>query len=458
MSNKRRAYKYQRGAIVFKMNLVGGRENMFDIEKFYKAAHEAATVDVKELVKYIKSFESLVLWGAGNLGEEIGNKLLELGVSISYYWDLRAKDIVSLNGINIIEPFSNEFNKEKTLIISCITNPYYQPFIKQRLLDEKVKYMYGYEIYQALVCSITINNIDVKSCYNKIFCNTSNCVKLNNLAAKANKGIFLSAVFFTVNQKCSLSCKNCSAYMGQYTEEKRINFPVERILNDIDRICASVDFMTRVLPYGGEPFLHPDLDKIINKLATKKNIGMIDITSNGVFKISKKIIDSLHYDNLQVGFSNYSESLTTKQQEIVNRNYEILKSEGVNVKMNSITPVWTVPTTLEDKFFSVDEMINKKLSCLKQFNNFIWATVKNGKYYSCGLCDSIYNLGIADYPTDYVDIDKCKTDEELTMKIRENLDRQYYGACMHCGSTSQSLKAGVQGYEDFTNGLIKRNF
>lgn len=88
---------------------------MFSIEEYYKEAHSGEKVDNTELLNYIKSFPHVVLWGGSYLGEAVGEYLLQQGVAIDNYWDMRADILKEVNGIPCILPFETKEKKERWL-------------------------------------------------------------------------------------------------------------------------------------------------------------------------------------------------------------------------------------------------------------------------------------------------------------------------------------------------------
>lgn len=80
--------------------------------------------------------------------------------------------------------------------------------------------------------------------------------------------------------------------------------------------------------------------------------------------------------------------------------------------------------------------------------------VKDGKLHPCDFGTAVYSLGIADYATDYVDIEHSKSAEDLKDKIRNYIDQPYYRVCGHCaGMQGLTSKAAEQGYADFKKPL-----
>ena len=90
-------------------------------------------------------------------------------------------------------------------------------------------------------------------------------------------------------------------------------------------------------------------------------------------------------------------------------------------------PEWIIPSTLNDKHFSVEEMTYKKQNCYPRTNQ-----LKNGKLHPCDFTNTVYNLHVADYPSDYVDFEHATGVPQLRQRIREYLDAPYYRTCGHC--------------------------
>lgn len=88
----------------------------FDLSAYYGKVHSGDIVDNTDILEYIKSFEQVVLWGASYLGSAMGKYLLENGVNIKEYWDMRCNELEKVNGINVVMPFTTQ-NKENTLVI-----------------------------------------------------------------------------------------------------------------------------------------------------------------------------------------------------------------------------------------------------------------------------------------------------------------------------------------------------
>ena len=429
---------------------------MFSLDDFYDAAHNGRQPDIDGFCDFVNSFDHVILWGAGNLGTAIGRKFTQLNLKISAYWDLRATELSRVNGIEVIEPFSG-YASATSLIVFCITNVFISEVTGNQLKEKGYgNVLQGEDLYQALICPFGRDKrLDIRICRDLPECNVCTCRKLDNIihntfVTEDHESLHFPNITFVISQKCSLNCKYCYSYTNNYPPDQRVNFPFERIREDIDRFFDAVDSVTLVPLIGGEPFLHPDIGKIVNKFLEKRNFGVLNVTTNGICKITAQNLDGFQDDRTRVFFSNYLESLTTRQQDLFHKNLDFVRSQGVTAIVYNATPQWTVPVTLNNKFHSLETITTMKSNCMMKATNGKY--VKNGRFYPCTIIDSVHNLGVADYNLDYLEIDGTSTADELRLAIRDVMKLPYYKTCSHCGNRGEiTAKAGVQGFTDYIN-------
>lgn len=435
-------------------------EQMFDIEEYYQIVHkgEKITENVSQSVlDYIGSFEHVIIWGGSFLGRAIGEYLLEHGIKIENYWDLRAEELKSVNDVPVILPFTT-VDKEHTLVIFCIGNN----VIRGALLNDLSSHQYlnvlrGDYLYEGMVCPFNYETgIESRVCQGSMCCRAMFCERLENIVGhgcKSNHPLSVYHVTLTINQRCSLGCKCCTSYMNEYPIKERTNVPLERIEKDIDLFFDSVDSCGSVTVMGGEPFLHPDIAKIIKKLTTKKNVGLICIATSGTCKIKEEQLEGLADDpRINVSFSNYQQSITEKQTQLMNESIEKVKNAGIPYTVGVTMPEWIVPSTLYDRHMPVETLIKKKQGCTQPPRCMM---IKDGKLHPCDFAAAVYHLKIADYKEDYVVFDDYAAGEELKEKIRLFIDQPYYQVCSHCEVTGQTSKAAEQGYMDFNKPVME---
>ncbi len=430
---------------------------MFSIEQYYEQAHSGERVDNTEVLNYIKSFPHVVLWGGSYLGEAVGKYLLEQGVSIDTYWDMRANTLKEVNGIPCIQPFQGK-NKENILVIVCIANNVIIRELLSKLQENGFhNILRGDYLYMGAICPFDkTTGIDASICQGTMCCRAVYCQRVGSIM-RARKHteenpLHLTSITFIINQRCSLKCKCCTSYMNEYALEERVDIPLERICEDIDRFFDAVDSVGTVTVMGGEPFMHPDLAKIIQKMLTKDNFGLISIATSGTWPIKEEQLEGLVDKRVNISFSNYEQSITKKQSELMYRNIELVKNMGVSYTVGKYLPEWVVPSTLYDKGDTELQMMDKKKICVLPPRAM---QVKNGKLHPCDFGTAVYSLGLGQYESDYVDLAGAASGKTLKKQIQDYMDQPYYRVCGHCtqneGLTS---KAAEQGYMDFKRPLI----
>ena len=109
------------------------------------------------------------------------------------------------------------------------------------------------------------------------------------------------SVFLT--QKCTLRCVNCSDLMPYYKRPE--SFPAEKVLFCLKRYLSAVDSVHFLLLCGGETFLYPELDKILEFCIGENKIKHIGIVTNGTLIPDDKVCGLLANPRIRVRISNY---------------------------------------------------------------------------------------------------------------------------------------------------------
>ncbi|NBJ02672.1 radical SAM protein [Lachnospiraceae bacterium] len=431
---------------------------MFDVNQYYKQAHSGERVDNTELLNYIKSFSQIVLWGGSFLGNAVGKYLLENGVSILSYWDLRSDSVPNVNGIQCVQPFTTD-HKDNTLVIFCIGNNVIRGLLLDELRDKGYKNVIrGDYLYMGTICPFD-KTTDIKSsqCQGSMCCRSIFCQRLSNIVksrSQSKSPLHMFSITLIVNQRCSLKCKCCTSYMNEYPLKERKDFPLDRICDDIDKFFDAMDSVGTVTVMGGEPFMHPDLSKIIQKLLSKHNFGLVSIATSGTYPIKPEQLEGLNDKRINVSFSNYEHALKEKQKEMMYRNIEMVKNAGISYTVGVTIPEWSVPSTLYDLHDTEEQMIAKKAGCVQPPRCM---QVKNGKLHPCDFATALYSLNLGRYEMDYVDIEHSVSSEELKKAIKAFIEQPYYRTCGHCaGMQGLTSKAAEQGYMDFKKPISEK--
>jgi organic radical activating enzyme len=430
--------------------------NFDEMRDFLTGAHHGERLDSQIIVRFTRKFDSVVIWGAGNLGTAVGKKLLEIGVRVSCYWDTQAEMIKTCNGLGATSPFSGNLNKETTLVLFCIGNVAVGPNVFRQLAENGWKHVvHGNDLLQGLLCPLSNEQPpDAKICNSYDICSVCSCERLHNIVranAARKHGISQSEILsfdrvhFIVNNICNLKCKHCFVYINSYPKEYKKNVSIGQMLQDIDVVMRAVHSFGVVNIFGGEPFLHKDLDRIVSRVLSHDNMGAVIVNTNGTVCIEHSQLDSMADERVRLAFSNYLEVLDERKKALFFKNIETAKSSGVNTKYQNTLPTWNISSTLENKRDSIETMIQKKSACGVRF-----LYVFDGKLFPCAFALSIHDLRVADYKTDYILLDLNKSPEAIRDGIRELISHSHYHACGHCdffGSPALTSQAAEQGFD-----------
>lgn len=409
------------------------------------------------MMKYLQGFSDIILWGAGHLGSELGKKLLELRLPLFCYWDLRAEKIEKCNELPVYQPFYAPEHLDNALVIFSVTSGLIQGESLQKLNEKGYNFISGMEVYQQLICPLSTEYLDLGECCDRPECNVDTCGKLNKLLLESyyrEDKILLETGYLFITQRCSLKCKYCIAYMNSYAPELKFDYSAERILKDIDRLSEVCSYIKRIVVYGGEPLLHPDIGEIVQRLTEKENIGVIDIVTNGIYRQPDSVIQSLKGKNIQIEVSNYEEALSPQQIEARDKNIDRMRALGLNPTVHGITPEWIKPRTFYDKGWGEKERIKLKQECdyfRASLDNKVKQSmvIANGRFYPCRMACSVHTLGEADYPEDYVEVDSCQG-QDMVRALNALYGKSCFMTCGHCEARQGEITsiAGEQGFDE----------
>lgn len=426
-----------------------------DIQPFIEGARQGDSLDPQKFVSFCEGFESIILWGAGNLGKALGEKMKELNIGIFAYWDANHASIEHCNDIDVYAPFSIG-DAESSLILFCIGNVAVGPNIFRQLTEKGWQnVIHGNDLLQGLLCPLDNSKpANTAVCNSFDICSVCSCERLHNIvnaneARKHNispqETLTFDRIHFITNNICNLKCTHCFIYVNSYPKERKQNVAISQILQDIEMTLSAIHSLGVVNIFGGEPFLHKKLDQIVSKVLDHENFGSVIVNSNGLVKIKSQQLEPMRDERVRLAFSNYLEVIEKEEEKVFFKNIEFAKSSGVNIKYQNSLPTWNVSSTLEHKGDDIEQMVSKKNACGVKF-----LYVFDGKVFPCAFTMSIYDLGVEDYSTDYVELAPFKSPEILRNEIKELVEKSHYGACGHCetfGSPALTNVAGEQGFD-----------
>jgi len=132
-------------------------------------------------------------------------------------------------------------------------------------------------------------------------------------------------------RRCNLSCTYCNEY-DQHSDP----VPVADLLQRVDRLA---ELRTSIVTMsGGEPLLHPDLDRVIQRVHEH---GMISgLITNGYLLTADRIqrLNEADLDQLQISVDNVQpDDVSKKSLKVLDRKLQLLAEHaGFQVNINSV--------------------------------------------------------------------------------------------------------------------------
>lgn len=249
---------------------------------------------------------------------------------------------------------------------------------------------------------------------------------------------FIRSIEFDITEVCNLKCRDCVNLIPYFKAPK--HYDADEIIASMKRLAASVRGIGRLMLIGGETFLYPDLQKIIEAIAEAENVLLIHIVTNGTIVPEKEILNLLAQYGVHVAISDYGE-LSKKRDFLI----KALKVHGIIYEIRSQGKEWYSLGTPQKKNRSAQK--NKAI-----FSECRWAknclSVINGELRLCPHANYGTKLGLIPInKMDYVDIlDQSKSSNEIGEMINYlKNNTQYISACDYCnGSNTEVVDVAVQ--------------
>ncbi len=247
--------------------------------------------------------------------------------------------------------------------------------------------------------------------------------------------IFQSDVLVT--EKCNLNCSHCNMFIPHFEMPKHRE--LDSMINDIDSYFNIVDYVSVFHLVGGEPFLHPQIQDIIQHILSNyiDRIDKFIITTNGSIAPKPSTIELLKSSNVILSVSNYSDKLQklkTKVEKVIG----IYKSNGIRYYVRNEIEWYDFGDLRIKKNLPTDKLIKHFDSCTAPFRG-----LNDGKFYYCHLNTGAVLTKL--FPldkNDYVEIDKVSKEDLLKFDLGYT-DLGYITFCDNCNGCNTGIKIPV---------------
>ena len=241
-----------------------------------------------------------------------------------------------------------------------------------------------------------------------------------------NEELVVGSIDVCMTTRCNLKCTGCGSLMPLYSHPKDVDLNL--LLRSLDRFFSVVDRVFRVNVIGGEPFLYPHMDKVIEYLNKRDEVVWTVIPSNGlVVPKNARLYEMLRNPKNHVRISHY-ERFGDKTEKLVSK----LEREGIDHSVKEFgeeTFLWYDFGGYENRGRNAEELAAQYKSCEVE-----WMSLYRGKLYPCPRAAHSIDLGLQPAEGNYIDI----ADEGISEKeLKANLERfiyetKYYPSCNRC--------------------------
>ena len=238
--------------------------------------------------------------------------------------------------------------------------------------------------------------------------------------------LVVGSIDVCMTTRCDLRCKGCGSLMPMYEHPKDVE--IELILHSLDRFFSVVDRVFRVNVIGGEPFVYPHMDQVIEYLNGKDQVVSVVVPTNGtVMPENPRLYEALRNPKNHVRISHY-EAYDKKSGKLLER----LKKENIYHTVKQFgenTYLWYDFGGYEDRGRSDDELEKQYHTCEVE-----WMSLYRGKLYPCPRAAHSIDLGFQPAEGNYIEIaNEDISPEELKRNLEKFVyETRFYPSCNRC--------------------------
>lgn len=237
---------------------------------------------------------------------------------------------------------------------------------------------------------------------------------------KNKNKLILAAVELSVTEKCSLSCEKCFSLMPIYKQPE--NSTLDNLINDFNKFMSIVDYVFEFKLVGGETFLYPEIDKLIEYIFNspyRQKFKYMNFITNGTLKLNNELLEVLekYNENILITISDYGRISKRIIQDLDKHNINYIISDSPWIDFGEFTK----------NNFSKEELIKNYSYC---FNKNSCNTIKDGKFHLCARDAHGYKLGLKH--DSYINLHDDKSIEEKKDEINKLRNVKYIPTCDYC--------------------------
>ncbi len=328
--------------------------------------------------------KTIVVYGAGKVGRQIGNALKSKEIDDFIYCDAYIEED-SFIGKKIIRPES--VSKFSNIIIG---SSYYIIDIYKKLQKLGINNNF---IFTANNLFCESKRIDNRHSLVELNINHSYEQAISSLNAYLNDGYVIEHLDLIITEICTLNCEACGSLMPLYVKPQ--NCDEENVIKGLDALLKSNCYIKELCIIGGEPFVNQKLMKqILVKYKDNRQIATFMTISNGTLLPTKEVLTAMKSNGkFIVVFSNYG-NLSKAQEKAVQLLDEYGIESAIETKEDIVGHegrIWIDYGKVKHYDFKYDKHQNMFLNCNERL---MCTTLLNGKLFLCPRIAHAVNLGL----------------------------------------------------------------
>lgn len=269
---------------------------------------------------------------------------------------------------------------------------------------------------------------------------------LSIYALYARDILYFPSISFLLTTHCNLNCRGCLNFTKQ--NSKKRHYEVDELRKNADSFFGRIDFVEKFHMSGGEPFLYPYYEEILEYIGSKYStqIGNFYTATNGTVVPRESLCKVLKKYNVFVEVDDYRRTLPAK----VRKNDEIIqlfKKQGIRYSDRG-AGYWINLDPEEQDNSSWSET---ELGIWYDICNNPFASVHNGRLYSCNYDDYAKEAELISHDANDVVVleDKTISKKEL-LEFRHGFsDRGYTEFCKRCAGHEMINKKHIPVAEQY---------
>ena len=392
-----------------------------------------------EELKNIVDNKKIVILGAGITGKLFYESLKKFNIHISYFTDKNAKVLQKIDEIAVYDIKYLENENDETLAIIAGNHSIINSIKKdlQNLnLSPNINIIDGDELISVLKCATCLDILENEESIS--YTNCSVCSNEESKCSAFKKQIEIRTktkfsveplkpsfplIGYILGQVCTLNCLHCCEGIPFIENRKMVE--TTQVIEDIQKLASSTNFIGRIEFIGGEPFLHKGLPQIIEEILKINNIGYIVVFTNGTVLPKENLLKILKHPRVVVNFSSYDETIANIKEGTTLKVRNLLEDFGINLSVyNPYSRSWMDFNTFEERSATKEQFEDYLSKCFISYCH----RVHNGVFYGCPHYYTGVQLGkIKAFKNEYItlhDSNNLKLADELKyflqLKVRES--------------------------------------